>query len=183
MSRKKLKKAVRKVSSLGVRRVPSAFDDDAFEEADSRKGVCFWPLFNFRDNCSSGSENEFVDFDSFSDAAPEVRKEAVPDATDEATVEAEITAPAEAPATADISQAARSRDEASPEFAKELELTVQRGGESYRTCSLGRSSRGCSRRSNSLSFFGCFQQEFRYVSSWQVIKCWLRDNWRWEQDF
>jgi hypothetical protein len=51
MSRKKLKKAVKKVSSVGVRRVPSAFDDDAFVEADSRKGVCFWPLFNFRDNC------------------------------------------------------------------------------------------------------------------------------------
>jgi hypothetical protein len=65
MSRKKLKKAVRKVSSVGVRRVPSAFDDDAFVEADSRKGVCFWPLFNFRDNCPSGSENEFMDFDSF----------------------------------------------------------------------------------------------------------------------
>jgi hypothetical protein len=186
MSRKKLKKAVRKVSSVGVRRVPSAFDDDAFEEADSRKGVCFWPLFNFRDNCPSDSENEFVDVDSFSDAAPEVRKEAVPDAANEAIVEAEITAPAEAPAAAevpaaDISQAARSRDEASPEFTKELELTVQRG-ESYRTCSLGRSSGGCSRRSNSLSFFGCFQQELRYVSSRQTIKCWLRDNWRWEQD-
>jgi hypothetical protein len=70
MSRKKLKKAARKVSSVGVRRVPSAFDDDAFVEADSRKGVCFWPLFNFRDNCPSGSENEFVDVDSFSDVAP-----------------------------------------------------------------------------------------------------------------
>jgi hypothetical protein len=133
MSRKKLKKAVRKVSSVGVRRVPSAFDDDAFEKADNRKGVCFWPLFNFRDNCPSGSENEFVDVDSFSDAAPEVRKEVVPDAADEAIVEAEITTPAEAPATAevpaaDISQAIRSRDEASPEFAKELELTIQRGG-------------------------------------------------------
>jgi hypothetical protein len=30
MSRKKLKKAVRKVSSSGVRRVPSAFDDNLF---------------------------------------------------------------------------------------------------------------------------------------------------------
>jgi hypothetical protein len=128
MSRKKLK-AVRKVSSVGVRRVPSAFDDDAFVEADSRKGVCFWPLFNFRDNCPSSSENECVDVDSFSDAAPEVRKEAVPaTAAAETTVEAEVTAPAaaEAPA-ADISLPTRSRDEASPEFAKELELTVQRG--------------------------------------------------------
>jgi hypothetical protein len=33
MSRKKLKKAVKKVSSSGVRRVPSAFDDDLFVEA------------------------------------------------------------------------------------------------------------------------------------------------------
>jgi hypothetical protein len=62
-----------------------------------------------------------VDVDSFSDAVPEVRKEVAPDAADEATVEDEITAPAEAPAAAevpaaDISQAARSRDEASPEF-------------------------------------------------------------------
>jgi hypothetical protein len=133
MSRKKLKKAVRKVSSVRVRRVPSAFEDDAFEEADSRKGVCFWPLFNFRNNCPSDSKNEFVDVDSFSDAAPEVRKEVAPAAADEATVEDKITSPAEALAAAevpaaDISQAAHSRDEASPEFAKELELTVQRGG-------------------------------------------------------
>jgi hypothetical protein len=64
MSRKKLKKAVKKVSSVGVRRVRSAFDDDVFVEADSRKGVCFWPLFNFQDNYPSGSD--------FSDAAPEV---------------------------------------------------------------------------------------------------------------
>jgi hypothetical protein len=132
MSRKKLKKAARKVSSVGVRRVPSAFDDDAFVEADSRKGVCFWPLSNFRDNYLSGSENEFVDVDSFSDVAPEVRKEAIPDAFAEPAVEAEVTVPAEAPAAAevsaaDISQPALSRDEASPEFAKELELTVQRG--------------------------------------------------------
>jgi hypothetical protein len=133
MSRKKLKKAVRKVSSVGVRRVPSAFDDDAFVEADSRKGVCFWPLFNFRDNCPSGSENEFVDVDSFLDASPEVRKEAVPAAAAETTVEAEVTTPAEAPAIAEapavvISLPTHSRDEASPEFTKELELTVQ-GGE------------------------------------------------------
>jgi hypothetical protein len=73
-----------------------------------------------------------VDVDSFSDVAPEVRKEAVPDAAAEPAVEAEVTIPAEAPtaaeaSAADISQPALSRDEASPEFAKELELTVQRG--------------------------------------------------------
>jgi hypothetical protein len=47
MSRKKLKKAVRKVSSIGVRRVPSAFDDDTLAKADSVEGVFLWPLFNF----------------------------------------------------------------------------------------------------------------------------------------
>jgi hypothetical protein len=132
MGRKKLKKAVKKVSSVGVRRVPSAFDDDAFAETDNRKGVCFWPMFNFQDNYPSGSENEFVDVDSFSDAAPEVRKESVPAAAAETTAEAEVTVPAEAPVAAeaiaaDVSQPALSRDEASPEFAKQLELTVQRG--------------------------------------------------------
>jgi hypothetical protein len=134
MSRKKLKKAVKKVSSSGVRRVPSAFDDDLFVGADSQKGSCFWPLlrFNIRDNCPSGSENEFVDIDSFSDAAPEVRKEAVLVVAAETPVAAEAIASVEAPAAAeapaaDVSLPTRSRDEASPEFAKELELTVQRG--------------------------------------------------------
>jgi hypothetical protein len=134
MSRKKLKKAVKKISSSGVRRVPSAFDDDVFVGADSQKGFCFWPLlrFNFRDNCLSGSENEFVDIDSFSDAAPEVRKEAVLVTAAEAPVAAEAPAAAETivvvevPA-ADVSLPTRTRDEASPEFTKELELTVQRG--------------------------------------------------------
>jgi hypothetical protein len=125
MSRKKLMKAARKVSSVGVRRVPSAFDDDAFVEADSHKGVCFGHLFNFRDNCPSGSENEFLDVDSYSDVAPEVRKEVAPDAADEASVEDKIISPAEAPSTAEvpaaeISQAARSRDEALPNSPRNL---------------------------------------------------------------
>jgi hypothetical protein len=134
MSRKKLKKAVKKVSSSGVRRVPSAFDDDLFVGADSQKDSCFWLLlrFNIRDNCPSGSENEFVDIDSFSDAAPEVRKETVLVIAAEAPAAVETIASVEAPAAAkapaaDVSLPTRSRDEASPEFTKELELTVQRG--------------------------------------------------------
>jgi hypothetical protein len=76
MSRKKSKKAVKKVVSSRVRRVPSAFDDDLFVEPISQKGSFFWPLlrFDFRDQRPSGSENEFVDIDSFSDSAPEVQK-------------------------------------------------------------------------------------------------------------
>jgi hypothetical protein len=73
-----------------------------------------------------------MDVDSFSDAAPEVCKESEPAAAAETTAKVEITGPTEAPAAAeapaaDISQPARSQDEASPEFSKELELTVQRG--------------------------------------------------------
>jgi hypothetical protein len=118
MSRKKLKKAVKKVASSGVRRVPSAFDNNLFVEVASQKGSCFWKLlrFNFRDKCPSGSESEFVDIDSFSDAAPEVCKDAVPDVIAEAPV-----------AAADVDLPVHSRDEASPEFTKELELTVHRG--------------------------------------------------------
>jgi hypothetical protein len=128
MSRKKLKKtAVKKVSSSGVRRVPSAFDDDVFVGADSQKGFCFWPLFNFRDNCPSGSENEFVDIDSFSDAAPEVRKEAALAVAAETTDAAEGTAPVEAPAAEAPAAEAPAADQDSSEFTKELELTIQRG--------------------------------------------------------
>jgi hypothetical protein len=97
MSRKRLKKAVKKVSSVGIRRVPSAFDDDAFVETDSLKGVFLWPLFNFRDNYPSGSENEFVDVDSFSDAVPEVHKETVPASADESTIVADVAAPLRPP--------------------------------------------------------------------------------------
>jgi hypothetical protein len=120
MSRNKSKKAVKKVVSSGVRRVPSAFDDNLFVEPASQKGSHFWPLlrFNFREHCPSGSENEFVDIDSFSDAAPEVRKEVVPDAAAEPPVTATVAA---------VPQSVHPHDEASPEFTKELELTVHRG--------------------------------------------------------
>jgi hypothetical protein len=120
MSRKKSKKAVKKVVSSGVRRVPSAFDDNLFVEPASQKGSHSWPLlrFNFREHCPSGSENEFVDIDSFSDAAPEVRKEVVPDAAAEPPVTTTATV---------VPQSVHPHDEASPKFTKELEHTVHRG--------------------------------------------------------
>jgi hypothetical protein len=84
MSWKKAKKAVKKVVSSEVRRVPSAFDDDLFTEP-SQKSSFFWPLlrFNFPGHYPSGFQSEFVDIDSFSDAAPEVQKEIIPDAAAE----------------------------------------------------------------------------------------------------
>jgi hypothetical protein len=120
MSRKKSKKAVKKVVSSGVQRVPSAFDD-VFMEPEP-KGPFFWPLlrFDFREHCPSGSESEFVDIDSFSDAASEVRKDVVTDVAVEAPVVV-------AAAAADVSLPVHSRDKASPEFPKELDLTVHRG--------------------------------------------------------
>jgi hypothetical protein len=78
MSCKKAKKAIKKVVSSEVQRVLSAFDDDLFVES-SQKGSFFWTLlrFNFHEHCPSGSENEFVDIDSFSYADPDVQKEIV----------------------------------------------------------------------------------------------------------
>jgi hypothetical protein len=120
MSHKKSKKAVKKVVSSEVRQVPSAFDDNLSMEPVSQKGSYFWPLlrFNFQEHCPSDSENEFVDIDSFSDAAPEVQKEVVPDAAAELPVNATVAA---AP------QSIHPHVEASPEFTKELELTTHRG--------------------------------------------------------
>jgi hypothetical protein len=54
-----------------------------------------------------------VDFDPFSDATPEVQKEIIPDTA------------AEPPTV--VPQSAHPQEEASPEFTKELELTVHRG--------------------------------------------------------
>jgi hypothetical protein len=118
MSRKKSKKAVKKVISSGVRRVPSAFDDDVFIEPE-RKGSFFWPLlrFDFLEHFPSGSESEFVDIDSFSDVAPEVRKEIILDAA---------AGPSAAAPEAVISQHADPVGEASVEFIRELELTIHR---------------------------------------------------------
>jgi hypothetical protein len=119
MSRKKAKKAVKKTVTAEVRQVPFAFDDDLFVES-IQKGSFFWTLlrFNFRAPCPSGSENEFMDIDSFSDAAPEFQKEVISG-----------TAAKPPAATTDtvVSQPAGPQDEASPEFTKELELTIHRG--------------------------------------------------------
>jgi hypothetical protein len=131
MSRKKLKKAVKKVSSTGVRRVPSAFDDVILTKTDIPKGVFLWPLFNFRDSCPAGSENEFVDIDSFSDVAPEVQKEASAAAAEKSVVAAEVVVHTESPAAAETPAAdVAAADQVSSEFARDLERTIQREGHS-----------------------------------------------------
>jgi hypothetical protein len=124
MIRKKSKKAVKKVVSSRVRRVPSAFDDDLFMEPISQKGSFFWPLlrFDFRERRPSGSENEFVDIDSFSDSAPGVQKEVIPDVAAGPPVAAVDSA-----VDSVVPQPFHPHEEASPEFVKDLELTVHRG--------------------------------------------------------
>jgi hypothetical protein len=59
-----------------------------------------------------------VDIDSFSDAAPEVQKKVIPDAAVEPPVAATDTT---------VPQSVHPHDGASPEFTKELELTIHRG--------------------------------------------------------
>jgi hypothetical protein len=59
-----------------------------------------------------------MDFDYFSDAAAEVQKEVISGAAAE---------PAAATTDTVVSQPAGPQDEASPEFTKELELTIHRG--------------------------------------------------------
>jgi hypothetical protein len=112
MSRKKANKAVKKIVAAEVRRVPSAFDDDFFTKP-SQKGFSSWPdlRFSFHEHCTSGSENEFVDIKSFSDVVTEVVKEVE---TSSATAAVEIVDP----------QPSGRQDKASPEFTKELEMTV-----------------------------------------------------------
>jgi hypothetical protein len=90
MSRKKAKKAIKKIVAAEVRRVPSAFDDDLFAEP-SQKGFFSWPFlrFNFHEHFPPGSENEFVDIGSFSDVTSEVQKEVVT-VVAAATVAAEV---------------------------------------------------------------------------------------------
>jgi hypothetical protein len=121
MSRKKAKKAVKKVVSSEVRRVPSASDDDLFMDS-IQKGSFFWPLlrFNFHEHYPSGSENEFVDIDSFSNAAPEIQKEVVSAVASEDPPAAMDTA---------VPQAAHPQEEASPEFMRDLDLTIHKGNE------------------------------------------------------
>jgi hypothetical protein len=74
--------------------------------------------FNSHEHCPSGSENELVDIDSFSDAAPEVQKVVV-----------SVVAAKPPAATIDtiVSQLVHLQDEASPEFTMELELTIHKG--------------------------------------------------------
>jgi hypothetical protein len=78
LGQKKIKTIIKKVVVAEVRRVPSTFEDDTIAEP-SRKCIlsCLWPhlRFDVHRRCTSGSENEFVDVETFSDDVTEVQME------------------------------------------------------------------------------------------------------------
>jgi hypothetical protein len=110
-----MKKVVKKIVATEVRRVPATFDDLVDEP---RKGFffCLWPdlRFNVHRHCTPDSENDFVDVETFLDDISKVQKEVVTSAV-AATTEAAEARPF------------GRQDEASSEFAKELELTIHQG--------------------------------------------------------
>jgi hypothetical protein len=75
---KKAKKVVKKISVATVQRVPSAFSDD--EMTEELRPTCFSSClwcdlrFNVRRSYTTGSENEFVDVETFSDDVLEVQE-------------------------------------------------------------------------------------------------------------
>jgi hypothetical protein len=115
LSRKKTKKAVKKVAAVEVRCIPTAFDD-LVDEPGTCFFFCLWPglIFNVRRHCTPSSENDFVDVETFSDDISEVQKEIVTAAAAAATDAIEVAE-------------ARPSNEASFEFARELELTIHKG--------------------------------------------------------
>jgi hypothetical protein len=127
LSRKKTKKAVKKIAIAEVMRVPSAFDDDIIIEPSHKGFVSFlWPdlRFNVHRHCTPGSENEFVDVENFSDVVAEVWKE--------------ITVPIAAVAVDEVAdpQPSDPQDKAYTEFVKELETNVHRGRSPMRNAPL-----------------------------------------------
>jgi hypothetical protein len=128
MRHKKAKKAIKKIASSEVRRVPSAFDDDFLMEF-AQKGFSSWPFlqFYFSARHTPSSENEFVDIGSFSDVAEEVQKEVVSTAAVEAPTATVDTA---------VPQSAQPQEEASPEFMRDLDLTVHKVDEPFQDVAL-----------------------------------------------
>jgi hypothetical protein len=93
----------------------------------SRKGFfsCLWHdlRFNFRSHSTLGSENEFVDVESFSVYVADVQKE--------------VTMPiVAADAGGAVPQPSGPQDEASPKFTRELEMTIPRGENPVQNVSL-----------------------------------------------
>jgi hypothetical protein len=78
LSRKKTKDVVKKIVVADVRCVPSAFDDGMIVKPSQKSFFsCLWSdlRFNIRRHCTPGSENEFVDVETFSNDVIGVQKD------------------------------------------------------------------------------------------------------------
>jgi hypothetical protein len=80
----------------------------------AQKGFSSWPFlrFYFPDQCTPSSENEFVDIGSFSNVAEELAAKA----------ESSVAA-----VKAIVPQPVHHQEKASPEFTRDLELTIHKG--------------------------------------------------------
>jgi hypothetical protein len=156
MSRKRLKKAVKKVSSVGVQRVPSAFDDDAFVETDSLKGVFLWPLFNFRETIHLVPRMNSWMLIPFQMLLSKFRRRLFLPLLMSPLSLLMLLPPLSPPLLPKLLLLKPLLlTKPPPNSAKNLSSPFK-GGESYRTCSLDRSSENYSRGSGSLSFPGRF---------------------------
>jgi hypothetical protein len=125
LGQEKGKEVVKKIVVATVQRVSSAFSDDQTNEEPRLTSFssCLWYdlRFGVRHNYSPGSENEFVDVETFSEDVLKVQVAPVESAID---------------AEAGTSQTLAFKDKASPEFTKDLEMTVQRGDDPVENPSL-----------------------------------------------
>jgi hypothetical protein len=118
LGQKKTKKAVKKVAAAIVQRVPYGFSDNEMANEPRQPSfsscLCCALRFGVHPIYTPGSENEFVDVETFLDIVPEVRETAVNSAAE---------------AKAGCSRALVTIDEASPKFTEDLEHTMQRSGD------------------------------------------------------
>jgi hypothetical protein len=130
----------------------------------SRKGFfsCLWHdlRFDVRRHCTPDSENEFVDVETFSDVVVEVRKEVT---THVAVVVAEVADP----------QAFGPQDEASPEFTKELEMTIHRGEDPVQNVPLVETREDLPEGQDPSQSIVAFNKSFGTSYRGGTAKCWL----------
>jgi hypothetical protein len=121
---------MKKVATAEVRRVPASFDDD-FPVELAQKGFSPWPFirFYFPDRRTPSSKNEFVDIGSFSDVAEEAATK-----VESPVAAVEVVVP----------QPIHPQEEVSPEFTRDLELTIHKGEEPKKVTIQNLSEKGSS---------------------------------------
>jgi hypothetical protein len=131
----------------------------------SRKGFFsyLWPdlRFNVCRHCTLGSKNEFVDVEIFLDDVAEVQKEV----TMSVAAVVEVADP----------QPSGPQDEASPEFTKELEMTVHRGENPVQNVPLVETREDLPEGQDTYPSIVAFNKSFGTSYRGGTAKCWLRN--------